>query len=436
MASEDETGAGARPATAAGRGWGAIVIIALLVSNVLLIWALAFYGRDEWRAMQGEVGERSETGHDDDEALQSASRAGKDDDEPVVWVPLDARRASAIVTAPLVTAGARGGASAYAIVADLQPLIESRGRHQAASADLSAAQAAVARSAADLKRLRALHADDRNVSLSVVQAAQAQAAADAARREQAQAAQRNAIEAVRQGWGAVLADALTGNGRGGLMQRLLSRESALLQVGFGAWAPGATPPPRVRLADGTVATLVGPATRTDPQFAGATFWYTAPARDLRAGSRIAVRVDGPSDTTAGKAGEPAARNAAKDTAEDTTKDVAGAAVAGKSSPGAAPVQPVDGAPAGRGGDDDAAAAEAVLVPFDAVVWHAGRAWAYVAEGSGPRGTRFERRPVDTTEEVDRGWVNTRRYRRDEPIVVQGAQLLLSEELRYQVRTDD
>jgi hypothetical protein len=68
----------------------------------------------------------------------------------------------------------------------------------------------------------------------------------------------------------------------------------------------------------------------------------------------------------------------------------------------------------------------------AVVWHGGRAWAYVKEGE----STFVRKPVSTAQEVPGAWFNAEGFEEGEQVVVSGAQLLLSEELKFQIRNEN
>jgi len=79
-----------------------------------------------------------------------------------------------------------------------------------------------------------------------------------------------------------------------------------------------------------------------------------------------------------------------------------------------------------------AAASGVIVPSAAVVWHAGKAWAYVKDEE----DSFARFEVSTADEMEGGWFNTTGFDDDDEVVVSGAQLLLSEELKYQIRNEN
>jgi hypothetical protein len=74
----------------------------------------------------------------------------------------------------------------------------------------------------------------------------------------------------------------------------------------------------------------------------------------------------------------------------------------------------------------------VIVPAQAVVWHAGKAWAYVKQDQ----QTFARYEVSAAEELDGGWFSAGGLRAGDEVVVSGSQLLLSEELKYQIRNEN
>ncbi|MEO8039269.1 MAG: hypothetical protein ABI794_10900, partial [Betaproteobacteria bacterium] len=77
-------------------------------------------------------------------------------------------------------------------------------------------------------------------------------------------------------------------------------------------------------------------------------------------------------------------------------------------------------------------AKGVIVPERAVVWHAGRPWIYVQRDA----DRFVRTAVSANRLIPGGWFNTEGLEPGEPVVVTGAQLLLSEELEYRIRNEN
>jgi hypothetical protein len=74
----------------------------------------------------------------------------------------------------------------------------------------------------------------------------------------------------------------------------------------------------------------------------------------------------------------------------------------------------------------------VEVPEAAVVRTGDRAWAYVQIAP----TQFERRQLEVTSPVARGWFVPSGFVAGDRIVVTGAQALLSEELKSQIQVKD
>jgi hypothetical protein len=77
-------------------------------------------------------------------------------------------------------------------------------------------------------------------------------------------------------------------------------------------------------------------------------------------------------------------------------------------------------------------AEGVIVPGSAVVWYAGKAWVYRKEGQ----DRFLRTLVSTAQETGEGWFNTTGFKQGDEVVTSGTQLLLSEEFKYQIKNEN
>jgi len=130
---------------------------------ILLGWATVYLGRDEFRLFSGREEEEVPTAsHVEDEGgmpvVQLSSAAIRE-------VGIEYAKASATELAPQSTVGVT--------VLDPQPLVELRGRLQAAALDLQAAQAAANASRAEESRVRALFEDDRNASQRAAQQAAA-----------------------------------------------------------------------------------------------------------------------------------------------------------------------------------------------------------------------------------------------------------------------
>ncbi len=74
----------------------------------------------------------------------------------------------------------------------------------------------------------------------------------------------------------------------------------------------------------------------------------------------------------------------------------------------------------------------VVIPNSAVVWQNGNAWIFLKTGS----DRFVRKQVTTTNRVEGGWFVRNGIESGESVVINGAQLLLSQEFKAQAEGDD
>jgi hypothetical protein len=335
---------------------------------IVLTWTLVYYARDEWG-----LGEH----RDDAEEIVTPSRVSSENGKATLDIPAATREASGITTTPLQRADYSPADTIYGVVADLQGLIELRMRYRTAIAEAQVVRAQLANREAEYKRLAALNEDDRNVSARVVQSAYAQWQADKAKLSAAEGLARNIHDNMRASWGEVLARwAKDANSK--IFDALLRHEEALVQftvpfdLKINPTAP-LTVAPVAAQGWGREAKFVSPSPQVDPQTTGRTFFYRVPGRDFRIGTRVTGQFEANGEKR-----------------------------------------------------------EGVVVPVSAVVWHAGKAWAYVELAE----EQFERREVATAHELDGGWFNAGAFKPGEEVVVGGAQLLLSEEFKYQIRNEN
>jgi hypothetical protein len=245
-------------------------------------------------------------------------------------------------------------------------------------AEVEAVRAAVRFSGQERDRLQALYDDDRNVSKRAVQSADATLRGEAARVTALERSATGLQESLRAQWGDAIARLAT-DPRGSFFQELSNQRALLIQLTLPA---GVEPP-----AAGTkvaVTSLNAPGPRrqavllssapfADPVVLGPTFLFrVAAAPELRVGYRVKGEFP--------RGGEPR---------------------------------------------------QGVAVPPAAVVYHGGKAWVYVKNGT----ETFARREIITRAEVEGGWFDEGLAPGD-AVVISGAQLLLSEELKYQIRNEN
>lgn len=171
-------------------------------------------------------------------------------------------------------------AAGNATVADVTDLANVASQRTTAIAQRDQAAARLRASRAELERLRALNADDHNVSDRAVQDAAATAATDDASVQSANAALLAIDSAARQRWGAVL----------NVAPQLASRAKVLLEVAF---TTDITPPARIRVTSASgrpvIASYLAAAPRVDARLQKPIYDYIAEGGDLPIGLVTIVR---------------------------------------------------------------------------------------------------------------------------------------------------
>ena len=257
--------------------------------------------------------------------------------------------------------------TAYGTVLDLQPLIDLRTRYAAGLADADTASAALAASRQEYQRSQVLYQDNQNVSLKSYQAAQAAYRSDQARTQATALKLQNIQAEMRQQFGATLTHWALST-RSPEFARLLNRQEVLLRITVPLDVVTVAPA-RIKIDANDKrrlpAQLVSSSPQSDPVIQGNAFIYRA-ATALAGGTRIAAYLP-------------------------TTKQ----------------------------------AAQGIVIPADAIVWYGGQPWAYVQMNA----KQFGRYPVAQQSPMQGGFFVTEGFKAEQRVVVSGAQLLLSEELK-------
>ena len=345
------------------------IIAAMAVIIILLSWALIYYSRDE-------LGTQAQM-HED--TIKGGSSASVEDGRAVVRISTDSQKAAGIATQALKSTQREAANEAFGIVMNMQPLAEMRGRYLAAVAESRAARATLAAADSESRRMEMLFRDDRNVSEQAMKAAQARYQAEASRLVAADQATVSIRDAMRGAWGEVVTGWAT-SPDSQTMRSLLQQTTFLVQLVFPYDLPRTAVrgkiavAPTMARANSHAASFVADSPQIDPAYPGETYFYLVKGAGFRAGMRVAARIK-----------------------------LGGAPVSG------------------------------FIVPTAAVVWHAGKAWAYVRDDKEGSFARFE---VSTADEMEGGWFNKTGFDDDDEVVISGAQLLLSEELKYQIRNEN
>jgi hypothetical protein len=292
--------------------------------------------------------------------------------ETVVFVSPAAQRASHIEVSALGVTNTASTRSAYATVIDLQPFFDLRNRLATARSDVDTLTAQAANSRAQFTRSQALFADDQNVSRKSLQDAEAAMQADEARLRSARTTQGGLDAMLRQQYGDTLAGAATA-ASSDLFARLQTGRAAVLRVTLPAAEGGKTHAPPQGITnhapngEAVDAQRLSISPTADPAIQGESWLYVS-ARALPSGLRTDAHLPVAQQSTA-----------------------------------------------------------SLIIPAPAVLWYGGQTWVYVKTAP----TRFTRRFVPASSADDRGIAVTTGFHAGDEVVTQGAQLLLSEELKPQ-----
>jgi hypothetical protein len=325
---------------------------------------------------------------EDDDSVDSSAITAMPDSRAVNSAPLPAgtlhlsparQQTGGLMIEPLKPASFQPETPGYGKVLDIQPLLELRVRYRAARADTEVAAAALGLAEKNRRRLSELHRAEIVAGRELVQA-EAQWQSDKTRED---AARRLAGEIRREAehaFGMELSR-LALDGDSTLFEDLATHRRLLLRV---ALPSGAALPSRGAAlfvardhdrAHAAKAELISPAPATDDLVQGETWFFHTADEHLRAGMRV-------------HAWAPA------------------------------------------GGEQR----QGVVIPLSAVVWHAGKPWAYRRVGE----DGFARTEIAGYRDYGYGggWFVEKGFAPGESIVVTGGQMLLSEEFRGQIPDKD
>lgn len=311
---------------------------------------------------------------DTEQQVHTPQRVSTQNGEPIITLDTAAQRNSGITTARLKTARHPQPLRAFGAVLDLQALTELSNNLANARAQEESARAKLAASHTAFERAQDLYRDQQNMSAAQLQAAEATFRTDQAGLASAQSQLQTLAVTAQLNWGPTLAQALLRATP--LLTRLTTRKDVLLQVTLRPDQVAVQTPAGawVELDDGSRRPLefVSAATKTDPRIQGASFFFTASATGLLPGMSVVALVP-------------------------TTRVF-----------------------------------EGVAVPPAAIVWAQGRAWAYFRTAP----NTFARRAVPTDLPAPAGGYVMQGQADNVEVVVQGAQMLFSEEFRAQAQVSE
>ena len=312
-----------------------------------------------------------------EEEIENPSRVTTEHGATIVTLNAEAREQSDIQLGKASPTQQSARLPVLGTVLAIDGLIELRSRYMVARADALQTQASLQNTRQEYERLQQLNQDDQNVSIRAVMAAEALYKTDLAKLQAANTAARNAEDALRQQWGGTLATEASKD-HSALLDAFLNYREVLIRITlpFDAAEPSAgshlSLTPTGSSGQAVQASYVSIAPVSDAGLAGKTYFYRASASTLRSGMRVSANLAG------------------------------------------------------------SQARSGMLVPSSAVVWYGGKPWVYIQTAS----DKFKRLSIEGAAEAENGWFVTGVLQPDNVIVVSGVQLLLSEELRYQIKNEN
>lgn len=314
-----------------------------------------------------------------EEEIETPTRITQQQGATVIALSEAAQRQSDIKTSPLKSSAHQARVSSYGTVVSIDSLLELRSRYMSANAEAEILRSSLVRNKAEYQRLNLLNQDDKNISDKALALAQTNVEADIAKVAATESSARNIAASMRQNWGETLTRIATSNSTGGLMQRLINGQDVLIQVTLPFDAADPQPNSSIQVAPSAfpsrkmTATFLSMAPLSNNTIQGKTYFYHAKATDLRAGMQVNVLLNTSGSQTNG-----------------------------------------------------------VIIPAAAVVWYGGKPWVYRQQSQ----EQFSRVPISTDIELDNGWFYTGSLKAGDAVVTSGAQLLLSEEFKYQITNEN
>lgn len=317
--------------------------------------------------------------HNREEEIESPVRVHTDNGATTIIVSAETQQQSDIHTQVLTQVKHQGSLEGLGTVISIDSLIDLRTRYMAALSEIAVAQAALVNSQNDYQRLAKLNEDDHNISDRMLIAAEASYKTDQAKLLAAETNVSNLKYTMHQQWGEALSKEASERTPSEAVKQLLDYKQVLLRITL----PFDQPDPHTGetlqvspIGSGLApvnASFIAISPQADPTLQGKTYFYSAGATHLRAGMRLSIQSLKTTGTSSG-----------------------------------------------------------VIVPQSAVVWYGGKAWVYRKAGA----DHFVREPISTDIESGNGWFNQHGPTVGSAIVTNGAQLLLSEEFKYQIKNEN
>ena len=350
---------------------------------LILVIVLVFYASDGFKKMglaewQQRFSEDAGDDHDDDNDDKVIAKQQLVDGSLVVRISADTQKLAGIKTILSENISIQSEDRAFATVIDIQELLLKRADYREAIAERQITNTSLRNSSKLLEQLKVLHKEATNISKRELQQATAVWEEQRARIQAINIRLQNIRENMVQKWNTEITElALKDNSE--LFDRLVNRKDYLILMTLKANQHLSADTAFVFVnktddrANARKAYFISAASFSDTTLQGETYFLRANAEKIRVGMRLYVWLP-----------------------------------------------------------DTGFSGEGVNIPDQAVVWYAGKPWAYVQVDD----ELFSRRSLLDPIETDSGWLVKDNFKIGEQIVVSGAQTLLSEEFKWAIPDED
>lgn len=350
-----------------------LIIVLQGLFCIVLFWLVVYFGKNEY----------DQHHQIKDDVISVPRRLSSENGIVTLTISERSQMQSGFSTLVQGKSDHRGTITAAGNVMSVDGLIELRTRYLNAVANANLATASLNNTQKDFLRKQALNDDGKNVSDHALLLAKAAFNVDRAKVQAAETEAKNLRYAMIQSWGDVLAAEAGKESPSIPLKSILDRQESLISI----TAPLDNFQPKVGSSINISlignksqlirAVYVGPSPELTGATQGKTYFYRAPAAGLRSGMRVSAELGGASVSSA------------------HTNNIA--------------------------------------IPTNAVVWYGGEAWVYKKLGK----DQFFRVALEAEDSDEAAFYSTsHQLKEGDAVVIVGAQSLLSEEFKTQIRNDN
>ncbi len=353
------------------------IIVTLFLVAIVAVGAW-FYAKSEQVMFFSELPSADSDDEDDDDVSEVDSRQQLVQGSLTVRLSIDTQKLAGIrtVNAEKITLDSED--KAFASILDIQGLIDLRSQYRNVQAQKIISSTAVSNSSITLKRLEKLHSEAANISQRELQQARAVWQQERATMSALDIKLQNIRDQMMQRWNRDLTE-LALKDESEIFNRLIRQDELIVLLSLRADQELLTNTAFVYVnrnddrQTARKAYLISAAPFSDMSLRGETYFLRVPAEKFRIGMRLHVWLPNTGFSGFG-----------------------------------------------------------IGIPDEAIVWYAGKAWAYVQTDN----ETFSRRSLPESLKTESGWLVTDNFDIGDRLVISGAQTLLSEEFKWAIPDED